>query len=102
MAYWSITCRSTSDVYVSEANVLLERGINVFTVISENTDELTSKLESFGVLIDRVYRLDDFEAVPALEEGGFDADDVQERSQGQALGLCIEQRGHSLDRKGIP
>ena len=89
MSYWSIVCIATSDVHVPQANLVLEPGVNVFTVVTDDVESFSRGLSASGVEIRSIHCLDDFEPIPALEEGEL-LNDGSEAGQGETLRLRVE------------
>lgn len=67
MAYYSISAQAQSPVAVPEALTVLDRGLNVFTVATEDIETILARLCSEGVLILTCNRLDDHERLPPNE-----------------------------------
>ena len=59
VGYWSIVCHATREVYVREADTVLGPGMNVFTVVTPDLDKLTGWLETQGVTLKWLHKLDD-------------------------------------------
>jgi hypothetical protein len=68
MALWSITCWVPISITIPEASQVLERGINAFTVTTNNVEPILDRIRSAGGNIVKNARLDDYESItPALE-----------------------------------
>ena len=59
MAYWSIACRVRDSIQVPEVGQLLEPGLNVFTIVTDDLGELLDRLSDGGAEMLAVNRLDD-------------------------------------------
>lgn len=59
--YFSIVAVAGNAVGWSEYRVALDKGVNVFTVQTEDLDALLAAMRVAGVTITSVNRLDDFE-----------------------------------------
>ena len=64
MGYFSISAYAQSMTLVPEAKAILEPGINVFTVVSDDIDLILVRLRTEGVRILSCQQLDVFNEVP--------------------------------------
>lgn len=60
MTYYSIIATSPDDIGFEEHLVVLGKGFNVFTVVSQDIERLLSDLIDAGVTVQQVNRLDFF------------------------------------------
>lgn len=64
MAYYSISVHARNIVLVAEAKVVLEPGLNVFTVVLDDVAPLLTYLRNEDVRILSCQQLDTFDALP--------------------------------------
>ena len=64
--YYAIEAFSERDVSFPEHLVALGRGVNVFTLTSEDIQGTLSQIAREGVRIDKVHSLDGLEPIPEL------------------------------------
>lgn len=64
MGYYSFTAIATHTVSLKNPYILLGPGLNVFTAVTDDLEGLKALLESEGVDIKSVNRLDGLEPVP--------------------------------------
>lgn len=68
MAFWSITCWIPVSLTVPEASQVLERGVNAFTVTTNDVEPILDRIRCAGGNIVKNVRLDDYEPIrPSLE-----------------------------------
>ena len=63
MAYYSISAQAPGLVGVPEALTVLDRGLNVFTVVTDDIDVILNRLRSENVVILTYNRLDAHEGI---------------------------------------
>jgi len=65
MRHFSICAFAQGEAQLPDHQVMLDRGINAFSVFTDDIDAVVRELEAQDVRVDKVYPLDEFEAVPA-------------------------------------
>jgi len=67
MGYYSFVAFSRHPVTIADPLILLGKGINTFTALTDDVDGLVELLSDEGVDVREVHALDELEAVPIAE-----------------------------------
>lgn len=76
MGFYSFAAFSRHTVTIADPLILIGEGANTFTALTDDVDGLVKLLESEGVEIQEVNKLDDHEPVPPAEGLLLPGDDL--------------------------
>jgi len=64
MRYFSLVAFAEGEASLPGHQVLLDRGMNVFSVFTDDIDTVVEELKTQRVRVDKICPLDEFESVP--------------------------------------